>query len=287
MAAIPAPAHTLGAAIDAAHEARREPPRGYLGASALGHPCDRWLWLSFRWAVVEEFDGRMLRLFRRGHLEEATAVADLEAAGCVVSHTGADQLRVELGGHLAGHADGIIESGVPEAPKTRHLLEIKTHSLKSIEALAKDGLRKSKPMHWAQMQVYMQGLGLDRGLYYAVCKNDDRIYTERIERDREAAKALIERGHRITTSVRMPEPLAGGGPSWYACKFCPAYAHCWERKPVERQSCRTCRFGVARSDGDWRCASWDSLIPLDAQRVGCERFAMRDDVANFDDGRGG
>lgn len=286
MTAIPAPAHTLGAAIDAAHEARREPPRGYLGASVLGHPCDRFLWLSFRWAVVEDFDGRMLRLFRRGHMEEVTAVADLEAAGCVLSHTGENQARVTLAGHVYGHADGIIESGVPEAPKTRHLFECKTHSLKSFDGLLKDGLRKSKPMHWAQMQVYMHGLGLTRGLYYAVCKDNDNLYIERIEYERNASKAFIERGERITTSARMPEPLAGGGPSWYQCKFCPAYSHCWEGKPVERKSCRTCQFAVARHDGAWRCASWDSVIPLDAQREGCDRFAMRQDLERIETGMG-
>lgn len=254
----------------------------------MGHPCDRWLWLSFRWAVVEDFDGRMLRLFRRGQLEELTAVADLQAAGCVVTATGeGNQARVNLGGHLGGHADGIIESGVPEAPKTAHLFECKTHSLKSFEALAKDGLEKSKPMHYAQMQIYMHGLGLTRGLYYAVCKNDDRIYTERVEYDKDAAVKLIERGHRITTSPRMPEPLPGGSPSWYQCKFCPAYSLCWEGKAVEAKNCRTCAFAVARHDGTWRCASWDSEIPVEAQRTGCERFEMRDDLQRIDTGRCG
>lgn len=45
-------------------------PRSHLGASVIGHPCKFYLWASFRWAHEERFDGRMRRLFQRGHWEE-------------------------------------------------------------------------------------------------------------------------------------------------------------------------------------------------------------------------
>jgi hypothetical protein len=50
--------------------------------------------------------------------------------------------------------------------------------------LEKKGVKVSKPMHWAQMQVYMLGTKIERALYVAVCKDDDRIYTERVKYDR-------------------------------------------------------------------------------------------------------
>lgn len=282
MSAIPAPVHTISAAIDAAHEARIETPRQYLGASVLGDPDDRGLWLSFRGVFEQAFDGRILRLFRRGHLEEATAVDDMRAAGCVMSHTGADQLAVNLGGHLGGHADGVIESGVPEAPKTRHLWECKTHSKKSFDALLKDGVRKSKPMHWIQMQCYMHGLGLTRALYYAVCKDDDSIYTERVEYDKTAALAAIERGHRITTADRMPEPIYTD-PTYFAAKWSNLYAvyfpasaqaSDWRRLKRQREShvpllarikCswRNCARTTVRPDGTWWAEKYDCAIPAD------------------------
>ena len=171
---IPEAKHTIAALIDAAHEKRREEHeqafRPHMGASTLGEKCDRKLWLAFRWAVREQFPGRILRVFRRGNREEETVVEDLRAIGMKVRATGGEQTRVKFGSHVSGSIDGIITSGVPDAPKKAHVLEIKTHSKKSWEAVEKDGVEKSQPKHWVQMQVYMHGTGIDRALYVAVCK---------------------------------------------------------------------------------------------------------------------
>ena len=78
---IPESDHTIQALIDKHHETHAEPPRPHMGCSQLGHPCDRWLWLSFRWAVQPTFPGRILRLFRRGQNEETTIISDLRAIG--------------------------------------------------------------------------------------------------------------------------------------------------------------------------------------------------------------
>ena len=190
---IPEAVNTIQALIDKHHEAQPEVPRAHLGASTLGHVCDRWLWLSFRWAVQPTFPGRILRLFRRGHEEEANIISDLRAIGVDVRKV-SSQHRVDFGSHVSGSLDAIIDKGVPEAPKTKHIAEFKTHSKKSFDALSKDGVEKSKPEHFVQMQVYMAGTGIDRALYLAVCKDDDRIYTERVKLDKEAAgKACLIR----------------------------------------------------------------------------------------------
>lgn len=274
MAKIPEQKNSLSALIDAAHEKAKELPRPHMGASALGHHCDRWLWLSFRWAIREQFSGRILRLFRRGHNEEASAVSDLRLAGLVIEKTGAEQSRVSFGSHVSGSVDGVITSGLPGAEKTPHVLEIKTHSKKSFDALEKEGVQKAKPMHYTQMQVYMLGLNLERALYYAVCKDDDRIYTERMRFDREHAEKAVARGKRIAMADAMPEPCAGASASWYQCKFCPAYAFCHQGQPVQERNCRTCGYSTARDDGTFYCEKWEATIPLDSQIAGCEFFEI-------------
>jgi hypothetical protein len=277
---IPESEHSISALIDKYHEEKNEPPRPHLGASLLGHPCDRRLWLSFRWAVQEQFPGRILRLFRRGQMEEDTIVSDLRAIGMDVrGTTGGKQTRVTFGAHVSGSMDAIIESGVPEAPKARHIAEFKTHSKKSFDEMVKDGVEKSKPQHWVQMQVYMHGTAIDRALYLAVCKDDDRIYTERVKYDKAAAEKAIERGHRITLADRMPEPIPGASPSWYQCKSCPAYEFCHETKITKHVNCRTCAHSTAQQDSTWRCERNDADgIPVEFQREGCESHVLHPDL---------
>jgi CRISPR/Cas system-associated exonuclease Cas4 (RecB family) len=275
---IPESINTLSAMIDAAHEAREDRPRSHMGCSMLGEICERKLWLSFRWATPEPFSGRMLRLFRRGHNEEATAVADLRAAGCHVTDTGESQSRVSFGCHVSGSIDGIIKSGVPESPAKPHVLEVKTHSLKSFNELQTKGVQIAKPLHWAQMQTYMLGAKVDRALYYAVCKDDDRIYTERVRLDKESAEALVARGQRIALTERMPEPIAGASPAWYQCKFCPSYDFCHKTKTTTQANCRTCSHSTPKDNGTWHCARWGDSIPREAQHVGCDSHVLHPDL---------
>jgi len=275
---IPDSEHSIQAKIDKHHESLAEPPRPHMGCSQLGHPCDRWLWLSFRWAVQPKFPGRILRLFRRGQMEEATIVSDMRAIGLDVRCVGRQQVRVDFGAHVSGSVDAIIESGVPEAPKKRHIAEFKTHSKKSFDDLEKNGVEKSKPEHWVQMQLYMHGTKIDRALYGAVCKDDDRIYTERVLYEQEVAEKYIERGRRIALSDRMPEPISTD-PSWYQCKQCPAHEFCHETKTTKHVNCRTCAHSTAKEDSTWRCERHDADgIPVDFQRTGCGSHVLHPDL---------
>jgi len=273
---IPESDHSIQSLIDKQHEAKNEPPRPHLGASTLGHVCDRWLWLSFRWAVQPEFPGRILRLFRRGHQEEVNIISDLRSIGVDVRKV-SSQHRVDFGSHVSGSLDAIIDKGVPEAPKSKHVAEFKTHSKKSFDALVKDGVEKSKPEHFVQMQVYMHGTGIDRALYLAVCKDDDRIHTERVKLDKEVAEKAIRRGHYIALSDSMPPPISEDA-SWYQCKFCDAHEFCHQSKTTKHVNCRTCAMATPLSDSTWHCAKWDDTIPLEAQRTGCESHVLHPDL---------
>jgi hypothetical protein len=266
---IPEANNSIAALIDRKMEETREEPRPHLGASLLGHPCDRYLWLSFRWAVFEKFEGRMLRLFRRGQREEYSIVEDLRSIGIEIHSTGGEQSRVDFGSHVSGSIDGIIESGVPEAPKKRHVAEFKTHNEKSFKDLISKGVKESKPRHWCQMQVYMLGTGIDRALYVAINKNDDTYYTERVRFDKEAAQALVDRGHRIALSDRLPEPLSAD-PTWWQCKFCPCCEFCHKTHLTREINCRTCAHATATKDSTFTCARYGGAeIPEEAQRTGC------------------
>jgi hypothetical protein len=272
---LPDPINTITNLIDQYHKSQSEKPRPHLGCSTLGHPCDRWLWLSFRWAVVEEFEGRILRLFRRGHNEEAIIVRDLRNVGIDIRSS---QARVNFGSHVSGSLDGIIESGVPESPKKRHVAEFKTHSKKSFDDLAKNGVEKSKPMHYVQMQVYMHGTSIDRALYVGVCKDDDRLHIERVRYDPDVATKAVERGQRIALADRIPPPISTD-PTWYQCRFCPAHSFCHKAEPTKFANCRTCAHSTALADSTWRCERHDAdNIPVDFQHTGCDDHIIHPDL---------
>lgn len=282
MTALPEPKNTTAELIDAYHADNQGDPRPHLGVSLLGHHCDRYLWLNFRWSVIERFNGRMLRLFRRGHNEEQTVVNDLRAIGMDVQSTGSSQARVDFGNHVSGSIDGIIEHGVPEAPNKPHILEIKTHSKKSFDELVSKGVHTAKHQHYVQMQVYMLGKQIDRALYVAVCKDDDRIYTERVRLDQETAQMYVRRGHYIVALEELP-PLASADPSWYKCKFCPAHSFCHETQLTKEVNCRTCAHATAAPDSTWTCARWnDAVIPYDNQLTGCPSHVLHPALVPWD-----
>lgn len=280
---IPEPLHNVAALVDRQHEENQGKPRTHFGLSMCGHHCERYLWLNFRWAVIQKFSGRMLRLFRRGHLEEITIVDDLRSAGLEITNTGATQARVDFGGHVSGSMDGRIERGVPGAATKPHLLEIKTHNDKSFKDLSKKGVKESKPMHWAQMQAYMLGSVLENALYVAINKNDDSIYTERLKIDVDKAEKLVERACRIATSDRMPAPISTDK-SWYQCKMCPMSDFCHDSKTTKEVNCRTCAHSTAKPNSTWHCARWDDTIPEATQRTGCEAHVLHPDLVPWDMG---
>jgi hypothetical protein len=272
MPAIPDTGATTVAAIYAAIvKAESEPPRAHLGASVLGRDCRRALWYAFRWSAEEVTDGRVLRLFRRGRLEEDPLVRDLRAAGVTV-HDRDEQGRQfqfsDIGGHAGGSMDAAV-LGLAEAPKTWHVAEFKTHGAKSFADLIKHGVEKSKPEHWAQMQLYMHWTGMERAYYLAVNKDTDELHGERIHYDKAAAERLVEKARAIITA---PEPLEriSEKPEFFTCKWCNARAVCHEQR-IPRPSCRTCVHATPELDGDarWSCAFHKRDLTIEQQRAGC------------------
>lgn len=244
-----------------------------LGASQLGQECEKRLWLSFRWATNgEAFDGRMLRLFNRGHREEPLFVEELRGIGCKVQDidpsTGEQFEFTACGGHLVAKIDGVA-LGVPEAPKTWHNLSFKTINAKGHAVLVKNGVQKEKPEYWAQNQIEMRLSGLERTLYLSACKDDDSLYGERIHADAAEGERLEAKAERI---IFAQEPLPGisDDAAFYKCKFCPASKVC-HTSQLPQVSCRTCLHATPEKDGDgrWSCAKWGADIPLDAQRAAC------------------
>lgn len=209
------------ALIDRWYE-QREAKRGgeqypTLRVSELGEACARKLWYKFNWVLPpEKFNGKQLRLFDRGNLEEERFIRPLIEMGVQVFNE--QQEVTACDGWLTGHIDGMA-LGLPEGPKTPHLLEFKTHGQKSYDDLVKNKVQKSKFRHFVQTQVYAYLLGITRIMYLAVNKNTDQIYQERYETDKKFAEAQISRAERIIYAGEPPQRISEN-PQWFECKFC-------------------------------------------------------------------
>ncbi len=264
------------AAIYEQYEKRhgKEEARGYLGASIIGKECVRALWYDFRWASKEAFNGRMLRLFQTGHLEEPRMVADLRSIGAEVYDVNPADGRQfgfsDHGGHARGHMDGCARN-IPGNGNRWAVLEFKTHSAKSFADLKKNGVLKAKPQHYDQMTWYMGQSGMERALYLAVNKDTDELYSERIKFDRVRYEQIQAKFNLVIFSQEPPSKLSQD-PSFYICKFCSHRVVCHGHR-VPPVSCRTCVHSTPELEGDgrWSCAlaGADSSIPIHVQRVGC------------------
>ena len=273
MAKLPPPQNDIVTAIYDYHKSsQKEEHRPHLGGSLIGDECSRKLFYTFRWCNAPKFDGRMLRLFETGFLEEDRFIKELRAIGCQVWEVDPDtgqQIRIEdCGGHFSGSLDGIVMNLIG-APRTAHVLEMKTHNAKSFVELQMSGVEKAKPQHYAQMQVYGYKMKLTRALYLAKNKNDDEVYAERLHIIPEVGKLLIEKASRIIFTDTPPAKISEDA-AFYKCKFCDHSALCHGAKPPET-NCRTCAFSTAKVNGGWRCEHRNKDISTQEQREGCDK----------------
>jgi hypothetical protein len=269
---------------DAYRGVEDNPYRSHLGASVIGTNCPRAIWYGFRWFTKPTFTGRILRLFNRGHMEEARFIACLLTIGCQVYQQDehGKQYRIsDLGGHFGGSSDGVV-IGLPDLPPgLPAVAEFKTHSDKYFKQLKTEGVRVSKFEHFVQMQVYMRKMGVTVALYMAVNKNDDELYAEIVQLETIVADQFIDRGRQIIMLKVAPDKISKT-PGWFECSWCDHKPVCHLKKAPER-NCRTCIHSDPREDGRWYCTNgnqieratsqgWEDPIELttEAQLKGCE-----------------
>lgn len=212
-------------AIDLHYEAERI-QRRRLGLSQAGHACARFLWYTHRGYDQPGIDGRTLRLFKLGEILEAQTIADLHACGFKVHSR---QLPVEItynGTTLTGSIDGIIE-GLIESPATPHLFEHKTASKKKYDELTKKNYRTWNETYFWQVQFYMLGLGIKRAAIFVYCKDDSRLYMERIKLEKESAISRLQRVFDAILQVSPPERLCPRA-DFFSAKWCPYYSECFK-----------------------------------------------------------
>ncbi len=334
MTALPEPiSHTVLAVYAALEKSAHYGDSLGVPMSMVVEECERKLWMAFRWANYprqEDEPGRKESIFATGRLWEERLLDDLEAINCEVTRldpaTG-QQFKVALAdGWLRGKLDGKV-LGLPEAAKTLHVVETKSHNSKSFKELVKHappgslfnrvanedpalkrlydsilkvlsqfkdakkavvdfvsainnddesigGSRKgiciAKPDHYIQCQLYMHAEGLTRCLYYAVNKDTDERYAERVEYDHALAVRMEMKVERIVRADQAPprlfeDPTAKAA---FPCGWCAARPQCHEGAWA-RKNCRTCLSSEFLPGAVVRCALKGVELDYKAQQAGC------------------
>lgn len=283
------PAVKTLAAINAKLEADQESGhRAHLGASVIGDECARAIWYKFRWTKKERFEGRMLRLFLRGHREESIVFDLLRSIGVEVWDIDPEtkkQFRIsDVDGHFGGSLDAVIR-GLPDLPDEAIYCEVKTHNDKSFKRLQADGVMKSKWKHFVQFQTYMFKMRLNWGLYIAINKNDDDLFMELFQLDSKTGPQTIHRAEQVIWAIEPP-PRISTTPAAFGCKFCSLQRLCHFGDVTPDRNCRTCKYGSPGHEGDsnWICWHPDytspeeglESVPLNeaAQIAACPKYSV-------------
>lgn len=282
MVLIPEPENTTENAIESIET--DQIGRSYLSMSSIGNECIRALWMGFRWCTKSTITARTKRIFNRGDIEEARIITDLKSVGIEVYRMEGDK-KIELfgtigekqheltgfAGHCKGHTDGEC-LGVIEAPKTPHLLEIKTMAEKYFKALKKEGLRASNPAYYSQFTMYMGYQKLMRTLFIATNKNDEHRHYERIKFDKPHYEHLQEKERNVILSEFIPKKQFKS--TWFACRFCTHRYGCHHGAEIQK-NCRTCKHVDLDMGGVWSCSlQSDKELSVEDQHKGCQLYNL-------------
>lgn len=211
--------------------------RPYVGASGVGHACERSIQFDYAGAPREtEFKPETLRKFDLGHMGEELARAWFHDAGFSLTQrnqrTGELFAFSQLDGRFKGHPDGVFIDG-PPIPGGGYpcLWETKSVGAKTYREIEKQGLKKARPGYYAQVAIYQAYLDLaEHPAIFTVTNLDsgEQLHLL-IPFDAEEAQRMTDRAVRIVQATEAQEllPRPFKDKSYFECKFCAFATRCW------------------------------------------------------------
>lgn len=232
------PAQRINVLIDRAlvGQNRQQRPRNYLGGSRIGEPCARKLVYEFTNTPIDAgkgFDGLTLRIFDAGHQFETLSIRWLRAAGFDLRDKRQDGTQFGFtiaGGRIRGHVDGVIVAGPDVGMNWPALFEHKALKATSWTDVVKRGVQISKPVYYAQLQIYMAYMDLGSALFTALNKDTQALHHEIVGFDARAAQTLSDKAVDIIRAAEAGElpPRIAASADFYLCRWCAYVKRCWE-----------------------------------------------------------
>ena len=192
--------------IDNHLEGVMEAPRtGVFYPSALGNPCDRYLWLCYNGKMVSQtLPPNLERIFQNGSSLEDRVDKWLEEMNILVDREVSVKQDIPP---ISGRIDFLIN---------HYKYGVHPIELKSINTSGFYKLKSPKPEHEIQLQIYLNIGDYNQGTVFYENKNDQKMKTFVIERDIEKWNEILIRCFKIQDMLARPTDCTGN--SWCACK---------------------------------------------------------------------
>lgn len=178
---------------------------GVFYPSALGNPCDRYLYLAYNGMLQgQSLDPNLQRIFDTGNALEERLEKYFTKMGVYVDR----EISVKHDNPpISGRIDFLIQHD------TYGILPIES---KTINTAGYAKLRKPKEDHEIQLQVYLNMGGYAMGTVLYENKNDQKIRTYLLEQSDEAWDKILIRCFNIMDMVHTPDKCTGA--SWCGCR---------------------------------------------------------------------
>lgn len=209
--------------IDESLITRIEERRDYIGASSIGHPCERKIWYEFNDYEREPYSQKQLRTFAIGKRLESMILDCLMNAGLDLITTTFDLFDQSLF-IFQGHLDAIwYKNGADKEP--RAIIEVKTARDSSFNIFVKKGLREWQSSYYAQIQAYMGMSGIHEGYVIALNKDTSEIHDEQVFFDEYYYDDLKRKVMRVI-EAKEPLPKINNNSLYFVCRGCPFKGIC-------------------------------------------------------------
>lgn len=235
--------------------------RYYNGLSTIGEKCLRKLQFIHYDCLLTTHSCRMIRLFGVGHAMEPKLREELTQFLGMVFKGDQDEV-IGFAGHWKGHIDGLgmflRSSKFYTKDDDWFLMEYKTHNDKSFAELKKDGVKKSKPMHYGQVTSYMGYKGMAKTMYVGYNKNTSEIYIEWIPFSEEDFNENKRKEAEVVMADSLLPRIGNDSPMWFECKLCDAHSVCFGKESMKK-SCRNCEHVDILDGGVWECGKGHTI----------------------------
>lgn len=199
--------------------------RKYIGASSIGHPCERKLWYGYQGITATPVAPSTRRTFDIGRVLERLVLDYLAAAGLpLVREPKQLSFKDKDVPQLQGNLDALwIKNESPTNPYA--VIEIKTARDSSFNVFKRQGLQKWYPIYYSQVQTYMGLSNVKEAYIIAINKDTSELHDELVNFNEGHYQLIRSKALRIINATETP-PKINVNPCYFVCRTCVYKSMC-------------------------------------------------------------